>query len=440
MDESITYPKVMIVSEASWSNTNNIGNTYSNIFGDWPKEKISMIYTRGDLPRNNVCENYFQISESRLIKNIFNKNILTGMKVSNENNKSKIGICENENSNNGESFYSFFRKYRWNIFLNARNLLWKITNWKTKELDNFIDNFDPDVIFLLASPETYINTLQSYVINKTQKNSAIYFVDDIYSLKQFSVSPFYWINKFFGRKNINKTVKKCELVYTIVPKQKKEYDSSLKINSRVLNKGIKFKPIILLEEKENEPYKLVFTGNIYSGRWKVLVEIGKVLDKLNKPCVLKIYTQNLLDSKMKKAFSSIKSIELMGGIPAEKVEFAQLEADILIHVESFNLKEKFLTRLSFSTKLVDYFERGRCIFAVGWKNAASIEYLKENNAAVIVDNLKDLETNLRELLESPEEISKFSIRARELGEKNHRIDSTRKLLKNDLISISKYSF
>jgi hypothetical protein len=435
------FPKVLLISDATWSNSNNIGNTYTNLFGDWPKDKIAMIYTRADLPENNVCTEYFQIAENRLIKSIFKKNVNAGIKLSNIVLNTNIA---NEDQEAGRKIYSFFRRFRWNIFLTARNLMWKITRWKSKELESFIDSFNPEVIFLLACSETYMNDLQRYVINRTRKKTAIYFVDDIYSAKQFSVSPFFWINKLVSRGSIRKTLKQCDLVYTIVEKQTEEYDRVLKIESKVLNKGGIFEDNLLSNKKSlNTPLKLLFTGNIYSGRWETLSSIGRILDKLNTneyKALLYIYSQNQLDSKMKKAFNSCQSIRFMGGIPASEVKKVQEQADILIHVESFKLQEKLSTRLSFSTKLVDYFERGKCIFAVGWKEAASIDYLKKNNAAIVVDDLNDLEAKLRELIENPQLVETFGIKARECGEKNHRIEDTRKSLQSQLLVLSKNNY
>ncbi|WP_438312460.1 hypothetical protein [Sporosarcina sp. FA9] len=440
MDSNKDFPKVLIISDATWSNSNNIGNTYTNLFGDWPQDKIAMLYTRTDLPENSVCSKYFQIAENRLIKSIFNKNIKTGVELSTNYLQGNISSEVKEDQETGERIYSFFRKFRWNIFLDARNLLWKTTNWKTKELDGFIDSFNPDVIFLLACSQTYMNDIQRYVISITKKKTAIYFVDDIYSKRCFSLSPFFWINKLISRRSIDKTVRLCDLVYTIIPKQKEEYDKYLNRECKVLNKGGRFNSSLPIYNIKDTPLKLVFTGNITSGRWETLAKVGYILDRINKNenvALIYIYSQNQLESKVKKAFKSSRSIKFMGGIQADKVRKVQDEADILVHVESLKLKEKLLTRLSFSTKLVDYFERGRCIFAVGWGGAASIDYLKKNDAAIVVDDLNDLEDRLRGLIKDQNLILFYGQKAKKCGEKYHRIEKIREGLHFDLAELSK---
>ena len=55
------YPRLLLISDATWADDNNIGNTFINLFRDWPKENIAMIYARPDLPKTKACSNFFQI-------------------------------------------------------------------------------------------------------------------------------------------------------------------------------------------------------------------------------------------------------------------------------------------------------------------------------------------------------------------------------------------
>ncbi len=434
------YPKILILSDAAWTDDNNIGNTFSNLFKGWPKDKIAMIYARPDLPNTAVCDTFFQISENRLIKNLLNSSTKTGIKIDRLNFKnSRTQKSLEREEVIGKKIYRFFLKYRWNIFLIARELLWKIGKWKTKELDEFIHEFNPDTVLSLACSSIYMNNLQYYVINTSKAKSILYFVDDVYSMKRLSFSPLFWINKLTVRKNIKKTAGASDLVYTIVPKQKKEYDKNFNINSKLLSKGGVFEDVISTKIKINYPLKLVYTGNIYAGRWTTLERMGRALDKINEggnKGVLCIYSKNELTSKMKRALSKINSIRFMGGIPLNKVNEVQKNADILVHVESLYLKEKLLTRLSFSTKLVDYFTKGKCILAVGWNEAASIEYLKKNDLAVIVDSLDKIYPALSNLLDDPKTITKFSQQAWNFGKENHDISNIMDSLKQDMVQLT----
>ena len=76
-------------------------------------------------------------------------------------------------------------------------------------------------------------------------------------------------------------------------------------------------------------------------------------------------------------------------------------------------------RLSFSTKLTDYFKNGKCIFAIGDKDIAPIIYLRENECAVIANDYSEIEEKLRSLIDEPEKINVYSRKAFDCGMKNH---------------------
>ncbi len=441
MRNSSQYPKVLLISDATWSDTNNIGNTFNSLFEKYPKDKIAMIYARPDLPNTRICNKFFQISENRLLKNIIKKGIKPGKVVSEEelsNNQIKLNLQEDEKK--GQNMYRFFRRYRLNLFLFMREVLWKIGNWKTKELNDFIDDYKPDIIFNLACSNIYMNKLQQYIIKKTNKKAILYFVDDVYLTKRKTFSFLFWIIRPFIRRNIRQTVKLCNLIYTIIPKQKNEYDSYFKVNSKILNKGGDFNTKLNHDDKINKPIKLVYTGNIYSGRWEILAKIGESLDKINKNkevALLYIYTKNELYPKIKKIFANTKSIRFMGSISANEVVRIQKESDILVHVESFRITDRLKTRLSFSTKLVDYFEQEKCILAVGWKDAASIDYLIKNNAACVITDLEEMQEKLKNLLENPDLVQRYGKKAWECGKKNHEIKNNSNIFYRDLLGLVK---
>lgn len=431
MTDNKYYPKILIVSDATWTDDNNIGNTFTNLFSDWPKNRIAMIYARPDLPNTHACEKFFQISETRLLKRLFNRNVKTGIELKGLNTH----LAQNE-AGTGKRLYRFFLKYRWNIFLLAREVLWKVAKWKTKELDDFITSYQPEIVLSLVCQSVYMNDLQRYVTNKAMAKSVLYFVDDVYSLKRLYFSPLYWLKQLFVRKAIRKNVKRADLVYTIIPKQKREYDQSFKIETKILNKGGMFTDGFV-PKKESNPFRLVYAGNIYAGRWKTLVKLGQALDEIDTPQnkVLYIYTRNPLTKKMEKAFNAIKSVQFMGGVPAHQVKEILNSADLLVHVESLSIREKLVTRLSFSTKLVDYFATGRTILAVGWSQNASIEYLAENQLAHVITDLKTVKNSLQEILINTAKRNEYVRNAWDFGRKYHALTTIKERLYLDFVQL-----
>ena len=167
---------------------------------------------------------------------------------------------------------------------------------------------------------------------------------------------------------------------------------------------------------------MVFTGNIAMGRWKTLSRIGDALEIINKNEIkaqLVIYTTSPLNKRMREALNIKDNILLKGSVPSSEVMKIQEEADVLVHVESFELRERLKVRMSFSTKLVDYFKNKKCIFAVGSKELASIEYLIKNDAAIVATNEAQILKQLRRIVEEKECINKYSEKSWECGKRNH---------------------
>lgn len=266
-----------------------------------------------------------------------------------------------------------------------------------------------------------------------------YISDDCYTLKQFSLSPLFWIDRLIKRRFVKRTIDTCSLLYTITDTQKEEYNQIFGNKCKVLFKGGIFDKELQIKKIHN-PIKLVYTGNLGLGRWKSLAMIAESLQSLNKHQIiaqLDIYSQTPLSGNMKKSLNIPGTSCFKGSIPATQVKSVQMEADILIHVESFDLSERYKARLSFSTKIVDYFETGKCILAVGWDKTGAIEYLKNNDAALVVTNADEVNKTLQTIFSTPSIIEEYANKGYLCGQKNHRLEEIRKGLYNDLLDITK---
>jgi hypothetical protein len=262
-----------------------------------------------------------------------------------------------------------------------------------------------------------------------------YVSDDIYTLKIFSLSIFFWIDRLVTRHMIKKTVDKCDYLYVISEIQKIEYEKCFNKKCKILTKGAVFSKECPIKKTYNKPLKLVYTGNIGAGRWKTLGMITNVLKLINRSEIkaqLFIYTTTPMSKKMEDTLDLKDIVFLMGGVSFEKIPQIQDDSDILIHVESIGLKDRLGARHSFSTKLVDYFYRARCILAVGPPDVASIDYLIKNDAAIIANNPGEILQKLNELIDYPDKITEYAIKSWECGKRNHDIYNIQNNLHRDL--------
>ena len=132
---------------------------------------------------------------------------------------------------------------------------------------------------------------------------------------------------------------------------------------------------------------------------------------------------------------SIEGVSVLKDVVASsEVMKVQKSADILVHVEPTKRSERLFYRLSFSTKIVDYFYNSRCILGIGGKTA-TLDYLKKNDAGIVVYNLKELDGLLIDMIENQSLILQYAYKAWNCGVQNHQRSDLKELLLSDFKSL-----
>ncbi len=416
-DKAEELMNILVVSRSSWSNNNNTGNTLSSIFGNLNGVTVDNIYFRSDIPNNNICRSIYQISEQKIIKSLLNRKPVGSVINADSQNTSE----ENKEVNLYNSAKRTKSYFPWFI----REFFWFFGSWKNKALDEYLASVSPDIVFMPVYGCWYPHRVLAYIKKRTNAKIVLYHADDNYTMKQFRFSPIYWLYRLNLRKWVRRSVKNSALNFCISDLQIQEYEKALKVPCRLLTKYDDFNKIEKTERDASKPIKMVFTGNISSGRWKSLAELAKAIAAINEKeekVVLDIYTATQVTKKMQKALCVSDSCRIRGRVDSSEIPGIQTNADILIHAESFSMKDKCTVRLSFSTKIVDYLTRARCILAIGPSDVASIAYFKNNGTAFVIDDKNDVKSRLELLISDESNIKKYAEAAWNYGKENHNID------------------
>lgn len=427
--------KILVLSSTPWSDDNSFGNTFSNIFEGIEDVEIANIACRPGKPTCYLVKRYYQITEKSLIKNLLDKSFPSGVEIEINSDK-KVDSSFSQNLKIRE----FGSKKRWQILFWMRNLIWAFGRWKSQALIDFIDDFNPDIIFQPVYCSTYLNDIVNFIKKYTNVPMVGYVSDDCYTLKQFSLSPFYWISRIHTRRKVKRTIEQCEILYVISDIQKREYEKCFTPPCKILTKSADFSDERKPDFKEpDEIIKMVYAGNISRGRYEILAELAKATEKLNadgKKFQLDIYTLTSLSDKQKSIFST-ESVHLHPPVSYKEIREIQKNSDILLHVEGFSLKERLTVHQSFSTKIVDYLETNRCIFAIGDDYCASIQYFIDNECGAVATKREDIEKELLKLHNNRNLLKYYADKAWESGKKNHRKPVLQKMVKNDLDNLIK---
>ncbi|MBQ2815062.1 MAG: hypothetical protein IJE65_00110 [Clostridia bacterium] len=427
-------PKVLVIGINSWRDNTGI-NTLINFFKDWDKENLAHLYTKSNLPKTEICDTFFRISENSVIKSVLKRSIKTGMIVENE-----TVISDEDKKAAEEEKKRYASKGKSSLILSiCRELVWKFGKWKTKELDEFIENYDADILFLPIYPTIYMCRIQKYIIKKTGKPAVTYLADDNYTYKSVSKNPLSLLHRFFLRRYVKYIVQESKQLMVIAPKQKEEYDKAFDKDSVVLTKGIDFSDLKFEPKQVSNPIKMVYTGKLIIGRDRSLSLIADALGEINKNGTrleLDIYTTETLSKKQQSALNR-NGCSVKGALSLDEVQAVQKAADILVFVEGLENRYKNIARLSFSTKITDYLKSGKCIFAIGDKEIAPIDYFNRYDSAITASSCDEVYKKLVEIIDNPEIINLYGEKAFNCGKENHDILETDKLLKSTIAEIFK---
>lgn len=410
-------PKVLVVSTNAWQDNTGI-NTLIEFFKCWDSNRIAQIYTKSALPHTAVCHRFFRISENAVMKSVLKRNTVTGTSVENE---IASGAEDTKAASDEQKMYSSYKGKNIRTVLSiCREFVWMLGKWKTAELDQFLEDFDSDVLYIPVYPTIYMGRIQKYVIEKTKKPVVSYLADDNYTYKSVGKNPVALIHRSILRKYIRFIVEHSYKLMVIAPKQKEEYDRLFNVDSVVMTKGIDF--VEPFQEKLlNQPIKMVYTGKLIIGRWKSLAVIAEAMGKINaeKTIVeLDIYTTDILSLEQKEVLNW-NGCTVKGALTLEQVKEVQREADILVFVESLEDKYKNAARLSFSTKITDYLKSGKCIFAVGDNDIAPIDYFNRYDSAVTASSYEEIGEKLEALVNNPIMIAEYARKGYECGKEHH---------------------
>jgi hypothetical protein len=353
-------PRVLVVSINAWREGSGI-RTLMDLFRHWGVDRLAQLYTRSALPDTQICRRFFRISEDAVMRSVLLRRTETGMDIRGVPSGSRAeGVTSSAETSRYRLGHSF-------ILTIARDLVWLSGVWKSPALDHFLEDYDPEVLFLPVYPTLYMGWIQLHVLRRTGRPAVCYITDDNYTYAPCGMDPVRLVHRYFLRKVVRRLVAASDQVFVIVPKMKRELDLALGIESALLTRGIDFSGKSEICSRVHSPVRLVYTGKLILDRWKSLSLIVRALEEVNRDAVratLDIYSPDVPTRIQRKALDSPMCF-LRGAVSADEVEGIQSNADILIFVEALSGRYRNAARLSFSTKLTDYMRSGRCILAVG---------------------------------------------------------------------------
>ena len=395
MPEELIYPRVLVINGMPFNRTNNGGIVMSQLFCGWPKARLRQILCSNIQPGFDVCGQYWLLSKAGVLLGALGR--APGRAHCEVVDSGKpIAIHEPYESRPGIE-----RRFSWlspQVRVPLGEAIFRLPSVLSEPLCEWIDDFRPDVIFSFLDSGVILRTV-AQIADRRKLKIVPYFTDDWISTSYRE----YVVGSMLRRsmmRNLNKCLAVSPIRLTPNDAMSREYRHRFGGRFEVMHYAEVVRPYSLPAGRP--VVRFVFTGTLVPRRWSSLKRIGQALDSLAGEGLrgeLMVYTplgemDGIPDQDVP------RSVKLAGTASLLDVAGIQADADVLVHVESFDAISRAYTRLSLSTKISQYFMAGRPVLAMGPAEAASIQYVSETGAGVAVteDALDTIKTALRPLM------------------------------------------
>ncbi|MBQ2252797.1 MAG: hypothetical protein II328_02310 [Clostridia bacterium] len=420
---------ILVFSRAAWDPTNSLGNTVTNFFSHWTEDVFSHFYTRKSLPKNDSVSLYYNVSATDVPKDLFRK-------------KRTHCFTKDDLSSLADSYRTAHEKEQRSIdrihkkkssliyFLTEQ--IWLSRLWQGKDFRAFVKQADPDIFFAFATNAYLLWPMIRYVRKHTHAKIVLFAADDIHNrdLKY----PFY--RRCYLAPLLKKCICEADRVYAISDALCEKYSQLYSKDVHLLLKGCEFNFPVSQTVKTH--LRIAYAGNLYYGRAEILAKIAKTLQTLNANgtrAALEIYTPTTVDETLDKALNVPGSSRVMGPRPYEEIKRILHDADLVLHVESFEPEQIDYVKNSFSTKIIDCLQSGSGILAVGPAGITSIEYLRQIEGTTVIDDLSSLEAELTTLIDAAEEIPNRAAAIRKYATEHHDLEQVQTKLRREFLDL-----
>ncbi len=421
--------KILLLISETWNDKKHPNNNMTNWFSDFPDVEIYTVSGGPGLPENKCCKNYFQVSD-----NMMAKSLLFGKRAGKIIRYDDFPSGGEEQTKAENFVYKNRKKFSFPLMRLIRSVIWRFGRYDKRALREFVEDFNPDIIFTQRMGSVKMCRMEKLVCSFTDAPIIAYTGDNEYSYAQINFFPSHWIHRAWTRAWIRKMAKKYSIYYSMSSSQMQDYAKRFNVETKFLVKCGEFEEENI-HNQTNSPIRIVYGGKLYCGRWKTLAIIAEELRQINKNgirAVLDIYTADKISKKQNKLLNDGVSSTLHKPVSADELKKIYSASDIVLHVESFDLKNRLLTRHSFSTKVMDCLSSGASTLAIAWKKHAALEYLRENDIALTATSQSEIQSILNKVVSNPEILIEYSNKAYEFGRVNHSKAYVQKTLRDDM--------
>lgn len=422
------FPRTLIVSHNPFSSTLNNGKTLAMLFGDWPSERLAQIYLHPMRPDSRACSRYWRTTEIDLWRSFWRRGArrAPGGPVEPATAEHHCPITH------ASKLFARLRGLNSPSLECLRECAWLGRRWYTDALRRWIHDFQPELLFFQTSGSVFSYRLVLTLAHDFKLPLVLHVTDDYLGQRAPPLNPLgRWRHRALlhsARDAFAQSALRLVIGDAMADDYRQRYGGECFVQMNCVDKNTAtYAPP---RPSVGRPVRLVFLGGLHLQRWRAVRAIGQVLGKLQAEgiaCEFLLYTNPMSFDLYGKKLAMPACMRFAGWAAANELFDIMAQADVLVHVESFDRRNRAYTRLAISTKIPEYLMAGRCVFAYGPGELASMRYLKDNAVGVAVTEPQAhaLERGLRQVLEGDDFRAACGQRARQLALARHEASAER---------------
>lgn len=260
-----------------------------------------------------------------------------------------------------------------------RNIVWKSRFYSSKKLKQKINDFNPEVVFLMAADAPFLYKIATKEAKKRNVPLIIYSAED-YPLKKYDYlkqKTKAGLNMKIVLRQLRKAAKKAYQLSSANIFNTEELMNAYVDNGFCKKEDCSIVSIPSVLEKSagsGTNKQITYAGNLIKERCQSLLDVADVLKEIDSSYKLVLYGQ-IVDEEFKEPLLNHPMIDYRGVIAYQQLVKEIKESEFLIHVEGFSQYNKLDLQYSFSTKIADYLMLGIPTIVYGPEEITSIKYL-----------------------------------------------------------------
>jgi len=413
------HPRLLIVGTVPY-NRQTTARAFESYFSKWEKENLAQIFSNPREPVHGHCNTFYQITDKMMLQRHFRKSTTVGKIYYDKdlNDEWEPQTITEKKTLISKLYNLGSRKFPLNYLL--RGLLWKRRFWCTNQLNQWLDEFKPECVFLAFSDDYFIPQIALYVAKKYDVPIISCIGDDYYFNDKFSISPFYYLYRKTYKKLVNNVFLHGGSAAYIGDKIRDKYNSEFGLDGETVYLTSEIKRHNFVPINIDNPL-IVYCGNIRLGRNYSICAIANALGRMNPKYKIDVYS-NESDQKYYKMLEDNPNIEFHGAVPYSQVVKIMECSDVLIIVEGFSKKDVSITRYSLSTKVADSLAVGGSVLTLGSIECGAIEYMKNIECGPVCTSIEQLDQSLNRLFFDVEYQKANYEKAIQITEQHHSLE------------------